>query len=171
MLTNNFKAAMALVLIRCGKNEGLLPVVAYNGTTYWLTPSSNIPNNPTGSFTTSASGNGICVGSGDTPEAATDYQLEEPISDNLQASVVQTVDVDASGNPFLMYDITITNSGGSAVTIREIGYRQSLYAATTEGGSGSNRTCLLDRTVLETPVTIEANGIATIRYTLKTVIV
>lgn len=170
MLTQNFINAMAMVLIRGSTNKGMLPLTAYNGTVYYLTPSQNIPVNLSQSFTLSTSSTGICVGSGDTAPAITDYQLEDPITSNLQASVVQYTDTDNNGNPYLQYDITITNNGGSDVTIREIGYRQNLHGATTLGGTGSNRVCLIDRTVLAEPVTIAANGIATIRYTLKTVI-
>jgi hypothetical protein len=171
MLTNNFNAMIAIVLQRCSTYKGLLPITAYNGTQYWINPGTNL-SSVTMTLTTSASGTGICVGTGNTAAAATDYQLESPITSGLTASVTQMVGVDGSGNPYLTFDVTITNTGSASVTIKEIGYRQNLSGATENGGSSvSNRVCLLDRTVLDEPVTIAAGGIGTIRYTLKTVIV
>ena len=172
MLTQNFINAIAMVLQRGSINKGLLPVTAYNGTVYYLSPSQAIPATATQSFTLSKSAAGICMGQGDTAPAVTDYQLENQIEYSLTGSVIQTVlDLDANGNPYIQFDIAVTNTADTAVTVREIGYRQSLYAATAVGGTGSNRVCLLDRTVLDTPVTIAPDGAATIRYTLKTVIV
>lgn len=171
MLTNNFKNAMAMVLQRCNTDQGMLPIVAYNGTTYYLSPSSAIPVSLTQTLALSESAAGICLGTGNTAAAVTDYQLEAPITAGLQASIVQAVDTDGSGNPYLQFDLTITNNSGGAVTIKEIGYRQNLRGATALGGTGSSRVCLLDRTVLDSPVTIPAGELGVIRYTLKTVIV
>lgn len=171
MLTNNFRNMMAMVLQRSSMDKGLLPCVAYNGTQYYISPSA-FPgiNSPTQSLTLTASSAGICVGTGDTAAAATDHQLEAPITAGLQASIVQTLDTDAGGNPVLMFDITVTNNNAEAVTIREIGYRQNIRGAATVGATGSNRVCLWDRTVLDTPVAIAARAIGVIRYTLKTII-
>lgn len=170
MLTNNFKNAIALVLQRGTTDKGLLPITAYNGTVYYLSPSAAIPANLTQTLALSESAAGISVGSGDAAATASDYELESQITAGLQASIVQTLDTDASGNPFIQFDMTITNNAANAVTISEIGYRQNLRGATAIGGTGSNRACLLDRTVLDTPVTIAAGGIGVIRYTLKTVL-
>lgn len=172
MLTQNFKNAIAMVLQRGSIDKGLLPITAYNGTTYYLSSSAAIPANLTQTLTLSVSAAGICMGQGDTAPALTDYQLERQIEYSLTGSVLQTVlDLDANGNPYIQFDIAVTNTADTAVTVREIGYRQNLRGSTAVGGTGSNRVCLLDRTVLDTPVTVEPGGAATIRYTLKTVIV
>lgn len=171
MITNNFKALAGLILTRSSSNKGVLPITAYNGTQYWLSPSSfPFLQSPTFSYTNSASSVGICVGSGNTPAAMTDYQLETPNTSGLSASIVQTFGLDNNSNPTLTFDITFTNTSTAAKTIREIGYRQNLNGATELNGSGSNRVCLLDRTVLDSPVTIEAGEIGVIRYVLKTIL-
>lgn len=171
MLTQNFINAMAMVLQRGSIDKGLLPITAYNGTTYYLSPSAAIPANLTQTVTMSESGAGICLGYGNRAAAVTDYQLESP-STALSATVTRTVlDLDANGNPYIQFDIAVTNTLEQTRTISEIGYRQNLRGSTTQGGTGSNRVCLFDRTVLDEPITIEPNEVVTIRYTLKTVIV
>ena len=56
---------------------------------------------------------------------------------------------------------TITNTGSSAFTIGELG----LIAATYTNVS-TNSKCLVERTVLDTPVTIPAGGIGQVEYTI-----
>ncbi len=172
MLTKNFKNLMAIILERSSVNIGLLPVVAYNGTEYWLvTNSSNsYPGSVTTSLTTSASGAGICVGSGSMAATENDYNLEAQITSGLSSSVIQNAGLDNDNNPYVTFDITITNTGNNDVIIREIGYRQNLYAATAQGGTSvSNRVCLLDRTILSAPITIPAGEFGVVRYMLKTI--
>lgn len=171
MLTKNFKTQMAMILQRSNNDVGLLPITAYNGTEYYISP-SGIPgiNSPTFTVATSASAAGICIGTGNTAATENDYQLETPITSGFNTSVTQVVALDVSGNPYLQFDITITNTSGAAMTISEIGYRQNVRGSTTQGSAGSNRVCLFDRTVLSSPVTIPAGENGVIRYTLKTVI-
>ena len=171
MLTNNFRNAMALVLEKCTTNKGLLPVVAYNGTTYYMSP-SNLSglNNPVQTLALDLNANGISLGTGTSAPSVADYALESQITSGISANITQSCGLDDLGNPYQAFDITISNSSGAAVTIAEIGYRQNLYAATTFGGTGSNRACLLDRTLLDDPVTIADGGIGVVRYTLKTIL-
>lgn len=55
---------------------------------------------------------------------------------------------------------TLTNNDVDSFTIREIG----LYDTST---TGINTSCLLERTILDEPVTIEPNGVAVITYTIS----
>lgn len=174
MRTKNFLNLMATIFERCGVSKGLLPVVGRDGVTYYVGPTtpgsgSGFPYSVALTFQTSAVGAGFCVGSGDTAATENDYELESMITSGISASVIASVDLDEDGNPTVNYDLVITNTGSAAITIAEIGFKQSLYTTTAEGGTSfSNRTFLLDRTVLDTPVTIASGDFAVIRYTLKT---
>lgn len=174
MLTKNFTNFMAMILDAYNSNSrsGLLPVKATNGTTYYLTGYFNgYPQNPTISLATSASSTGIHFGRGTTAPTEEDYALESLITSGLSISVSSSHSLDGSGNPALQLDITVTNTSSADITVGEIGYAQSLHASTAQGStSNAYRVCLLDRTVLDSPVTIPAGGYAVIRYTLKTIL-
>ena len=81
--------------------------------------------------------------------------------------------LDDDGNPYLRYDIMVTNVnniGGASITIGEIGYTQNAIVINA-AETGNDRICMmLDRTVLTTPVTLAPQEYALIRYTLKTVV-
>lgn len=176
MRTKNFKNLMAMMFERCGVSKGLLPAVGRDGVTYYVGPStpgnsSAFPYTGTWTLQTSANAAGFCVGSGTAAASENDYELAGMITSGLSASIVSNAFLDNDGNPSVNYDLTITNTGSAAVTIAEIGFKQNLYATTTEGGTSfTNRVFLLDRTVLSNPVTIQSGDYAIIRYTLKTVI-
>lgn len=174
MRTKNFKNFMAMIFERCGTAKGLLPVKDTNGTTYYVGPSSpgaQFPYSVTTTLQTSVSSAGFCVGSGSTEPTEDDYNLANQITSGLSASIVTNVYLDDDGNPAVDYDLMITNTGSAPVTIAEIGYKQTLYTTNANGGTSfGGHTCLLDRTVLSEPVTIEAGAYAVIRYTMKTTI-
>lgn len=174
MRTKNFLNLMALVFERCNITKGLLPCKDYTGATYYITPntfgnSSAFPYNAYQTIATSASSAGFCVGSGTTVATENDYTLVSQITSGISASVVTNPYLDSNGDPCVDFDLTITNTGSTPLTIAEIGYKQNIYCTTAQGStSASYRLCLLDRTVLDQPVTIQASDYAVIRYTLKT---
>lgn len=168
MLLTNFKHMMALILERTSVNKGLLPVRRYDGTTYYLCANS-LPwlSSPAYGLALSESATGICLGTGNTAATVDDYKLQTQITQGIQAAITQTLEL-ASGDPVLTFDIAVTNTSASDITVREIGYRQTLYASTLLNGGGGNQSFLLDRTVLAVPITIEAGNVGVIRYSLKT---
>lgn len=172
MRTKNFLNLMALVFERCNITKGLLPCKDYTGATYYITPNtfgSAFPYSATQTLTTSASSTGFCVGSGTTAATENDYNLESQITSGISSSVVVNPYLDDNNDPCVDFDLTITNTGSTPLTIAEIGYKQNIYCTTAQGGtSASYKLCLLDRTVLDQPVTIPASDYAVIRYTIKT---
>ena len=104
----------------------------------------------------------IRIGSGTTPATLSDYSLEAPITNNF--SVLEnkkTIGVDDDGY-WVTYKYVISNVGDNDMVIGEIGYfGYVLYNAS----AGSFY--LIDRTVLDTPITIPAGGTGTVTYTLK----
>lgn len=166
---------MALVLEsnNFGAIKGMIAVTGVNATTYYVANNinSSMPSSITGDFTLNASAAGISVGSGNTAATENDYQLENTITSGLSCLINRRCDLDANGNPFLQFDLMLTNTSGADITIKEIGYKQNLRCSDALNGvTLNNRLCLLDRTVLTNAVTIEPGDYAVIRYILKTVI-
>ena len=174
MLTKNFHALMALILTSNGNVvKGLLPVTdVTNFSSYAANQCySSMPGTVYTDFTLAANNAGISVGSGSTAASANDYQLESTITEGISVVMNRVTGKDNSGYPYLRFDIMIANIGESAVTVSEIGYKQSLRVCDTLGGTSiGNRTCLIDRSVLASPVTISPGDYAVIRYILMTVI-
>lgn len=101
---------------------------------------------------------GVIIGTGDTPPTIDDYCLSGDLITNFtySSSATKTIDNNQASIRVLY---TITNSGSDAFTIREI----ALKCGNTTGTSGQ---CLVERTVLDTPVTIEPGGVGQITYTI-----
>ena len=171
MVTKNLKNILAATLQASSVVCGTLPVKGVDGKVYYICPQfSKFPSSLTETFAASATAAGISIGRGDTAATDDDYNLESTITSGVSVSITsKTVGCDAPGAPFLEYVITVTNTGSSAISIKEIGYKQTVKAA-----SGPRRTTsadvitLIDRTVLDAPVTIEAGDAGVIDYTLKT---
>ena len=177
MITKNFKARVATLLqmsSTTGSPTALVPVKGINGSVAYAScySSNNFPHSVTTSVSFSSSSPGIHVGTGDTAATEDDYKLETQITSGMSAgSATPTYNVDGSGNPYLEYLFTLTNTTSSDIVVREIGYVQSLRVANTQGGSANTSAYFLfDRTVLDTPVTVPANDSAAIKYRLKTVL-
>ena len=172
MLTKNFKQVMKLVGVATTNNSdslGILPVTNYANTVRYARPVmqstfplgyyfSNIPN---------AAGAGVVFGSGTTPATENDYNVESAILSGLS---VPTPTVTYSyDNEKVARKLTyaVTNTSSSSITISEIGWRVKLNCTTSQGsGSTIEETVLMDRTVLDTPVTIPAGETRIIEYSI-----
>ena len=107
---------------------------------------------------------GVSFGTGTTPATASDYVIES-ILDNTQISVSTPSAVSFSRvDTYDEYSVTfgITNKTAEAITISEVG----LTACPNTGGSPYPFT-LVDRTVLDNPVTIPAGQSKQITYTIR----
>lgn len=179
MLTKNGKTALAIAAtvgnINIANNSyGLLPVKNYTGDVRYINSSNyNWPMTKSDpQFSLSYNNYGaILIGSGGTTATEDDYCLESLISAGLAGSVVKTYSLDTTNNKVtLVLDVTINNVSGSDITIREIGMIGRLSSTTVQNAStGSNVTqyMLIDRTVLDSPVTIAAGDSEVIRYTIS----
>lgn len=108
---------------------------------------------------------GIALGSGTTPPTIDDYYLENPLIDQ-GASYTATATVGGANNNNLFSTtslITVKNTGASAITIGELG----LWTTDTTSGTSKTNRFLLERTVLDTPVVIEPDGMGVIEYTIS----
>lgn len=106
----------------------------------------------------------ILLGTGTTAPTADDYCLESQITENLSCDSVSVSRTTTTKT----YTATFSNSGTSDMTVTEIGYalRMCYYIwSSTDIYTYDN--FLMDRTVLDTPVTIPAGESRTITYTLS----
>ena len=106
---------------------------------------------------------GVSFGTGTTPATASDYALESILGDT-QISVAAPNAVSYSqADTYEEYSVTfgITNKTTEAITISEVG----LTAAPVIGNP--DKYALVDRTVLDTPITIPAGQSKQITYTIR----
>lgn len=108
---------------------------------------------------------GVALGSGDTPVTEDDYTLDNQIlnlTGNYSSADPSVEYVDGVLISYIQY--TINNPTENDVIIREVGKFVTAYADTTAGVSGNTYRVLVDRRVLETPITVPAGQSAILRY-------
>jgi hypothetical protein len=103
---------------------------------------------------------GIVLGGGATQPTINDYKLESQITSGLSASVQKTTDENNSA----VYILTLTNTSDKDITVAEVGM---ILALSRSSGNNGTAGCLVDRTVLDAPITIPAGGLGVIDYTIK----
>lgn len=92
---------------------------------------------------------GISVGSGTGAAKATDYWLEKQITSGITGSIITNENtIDSSGNCF--GEVTLNIVAQSNIVIGELGWSAGWF--------------LLDRTVLDTPISLSAGQTASIKY-------
>ncbi len=71
--------------------------------------------------------------------------------------------------PYIKYDLTVTNTSANPLVVTEIGYKQTLSTSRYLGSTArENAVLLLDRCVLDTPVTIAPGDAGIVTYRLQT---
>ena len=104
---------------------------------------------------------GVILGDGDTAPTPGDYKLAgEIVTGFTYSKTLKRVVSDTAVTAKAIY--TITNTNSTEITIKEIG----LIGSATSAPSNGAAKILLDRTVLDTPVTIPAGGIGQVEYTI-----
>ena len=167
MITSGFKNAVSQMLSNGDTAKGLLPIKDVSGTTVYLADYDDFPYDVETGFTLTASAAGISVGSGSTAATENDYQLVTPITSGLTGVVTVDKGVE-SGSAYITLNIALTNTSGSSITISEICYKQEFKVASTQSGTTtSTAVCMVDRSLLNTPIAIAASGQAVLTYKLK----
>ena len=163
MLTNNYYAILinSQINLLSSENTVTLPLVSITGSTfspsarYWERLEFGVA--PKGGYSNIIFGDGIIQPTrGDTKLSGKEIEeLEIEIQSgsykNFEDKVIATK------------QLFIKNSGIDSVTVNEIGWTANIQ----EKGSSLNHTVLLDRTTLETPITIPAGKQAQINYTIS----
>lgn len=175
MITRNFENLLASLLEAPNANTfyGGLPVINVNGVTRFLSGSWRaFPYSVTGSAALDKTSAGISIGTGGSAESALDINLEQTITSGVTVSITAAHGCEAPGTLYKDYTLTVTNNGAEAIAIREIGYKQSLYIEAVPGpasaASDFSEVFLLDRTVLNPAVVIQAGDAGVIKYRLAT---
>lgn len=123
-------------------------------------------------FPSSAASNhyGVVFGDGSVEPALNDYKLSGTVLLSSDASgtgtCASTMDSNA-GEASLTGTYTITNKRDTEIVIREVGIMLEAKAATSPTGSLSSSYFLVERSLLDEPVTIPAGGFGQVVYTVK----
>lgn len=119
---------------------------------------------------TNAAPYGIAIGADGHEESEDDYTLGSQIT-TLTATITKTQYQDSENNKNTMrLDLVVSNNTSEDVTVREIGIFAQYNTMPTQGatvapGSAVNpRSIMMDRTVLEQPITIPVGEARIIRY-------
>ncbi len=106
---------------------------------------------------------GVRLGTGDAPATSDDYNFSGTLITGYSfTAVVKTQNSAESDKITAIY--TITNTSSSEITIKEIGIVAKMSSST--GAAQKRDMGLLERTVLDTPVTIPAGGVGQVEYTI-----
>ena len=97
----------------------------------------------------------LVLGSGNTPASVDDYKLESIITTSLSGSVSKSVD--DNGN--LVIVISVTNTSSAPIIVGEIGIPANCHNEST-----ARDLCLVERTVLDEPITLGAGESCFISY-------
>lgn len=171
MVTRNFLNILAMAL-QAGSDRGGVPGRAVNGESRYFNGTLSFLSSPTKDVTKDANAAGISVGTGNTAATEDDWQLESTLTSGINITLTATVyGNDAPGIPYVQYSVTVTNTGSEPITVKEIGYKQTVGSVRYPGAANdsSSKVFLLDRTVLDTPVTIAAGDAGIITYKLRTI--
>ena len=103
----------------------------------------------------------IVLGSGTTEPTPENYRLESQITTNLSCDSVSV----SRNTTVKTYTATFSNSGTSDITVTEIGYVSRILYTYSWNYIYDN--FLMDRTVLDTPITIPSGESRTVTYELS----
>lgn len=105
---------------------------------------------------------GVYFGSGATPPTREDFKLENPITSGLTITNPSSLvwGGDGNGNYSIAADFVLRNTTDAEIVVREVGF----VSAIVKSHDADFYPFLMERTVLETPVTIPAGEARLIEY-------
>ena len=166
MLTKNFYSFINLYLINPKGTQKFISTTgeeSSNNATQ-ISSASMPPLSSMTSYNTNSKKAGVCFGAGTTPADINDYNIKAPITTGLTVTTPSKTTENETAN-YKEYTATygVTNTKSDAITITEIGLKGLVYS----DSSGSSVAILVDRTVLDAPVTIPAGQSKQITYTIR----
>lgn len=165
MLTKNFHSCVAAKFYRKNIRNGLVAVdgtvcdVGYHQSAhnyeklfdyiYFLYPNA---------------GYGVRIGKGTTPATPNDHNLESMITSGFSTSNQSNASLSVDENGVSMFaTYAITNTSAEPLVISEIG----MFAEVMKTNTNATITVMLERTVLETPITISPGEAKSLTYTIR----
>lgn len=128
---------------------------SYNGNGYYAPQMCRVLKSLTSGL------GGVVFGTGNTPPTIEDYTLSGSIITTFSASVAVTKSVDDDGGSITgIY--TLVNTASDEITVSEVALLAPYYP-------GDGYMVMVERTVLDSPLVIPANGVGQITYTVKLV--
>jgi hypothetical protein len=100
---------------------------------------------------------GVVFGTGDTAPTFDDYKLSGDLVTTMSASASVVVTTEDDGYTYVA-TYTIANTGSADITIKEVGLILQ---------GRSNSSFLIERTVLDSPLTISVGGVGQLVYTIR----
>lgn len=110
---------------------------------------------------------GFCIGSGNTLPTENDYFLENQITTNFSMSIVDVRrGLDSNEKMYMEVNLVVVNTGSTNLVVREIGVVSNSIqtVASASATAAGNTDILIDRTILDTPITIEPTMAGAIIY-------
>jgi hypothetical protein len=165
MLLRNYYNQLFSIISEQVIENGLKTPDGTLGASYCPSSSSNLSNSIINSIrglngvSTSYSHRYLVVGSGSTPASVDDYMLESMITTSVSSGGISN-SIDNDGNFVIIANVK--NNGSSTITINEIGIPSNCY-----NGSSSSVVCLIERTVLDEPITLVAGESCFISYKVR----
>lgn len=154
MLTNNYYAAWC-----AGQGSGYPILTKSDGTTFGANESgwNRIQLGPAKACSE------IVFGTGTTPPTRDDYALSGTNITSSLSRQDETISKETLANGVkVIHSMFIKNTSSEPVTIGEVAWRQSFLYTSNNAYSG----ILLDRTVLQEPITIPAGEVGQINYSI-----
>lgn len=113
-------------------------------------------------------GTGYCFGSGNTPATVNDTTLSGDFIDTSSYNVSVSVNKDNSTQYMTNFETlyTITNISSEDITIGEVALCYYMQGRKTSNASMCYCPWIIERTALETPITIPAGGVGQVTYTI-----
>lgn len=112
--------------------------------------------------TTYTGSGGVVLGTGTTPPSMNDYRLSGELITTVTSTAVITKEFDESGATITAL-YTITNTGTDSITIGELGLKGNC----SNSYSSESYMVMWERTVLDSPVTIQPGGVGQVTYTIR----
>lgn len=111
---------------------------------------------------------GVSFGSGTTPPTLDDYKIESIFNNQqINASLTRRVrGIDSNGKPYMELTYIVTNKSNASITVSEVAtvtYNIAVCSSYSDT-SANNNDILIDRTLLDTPITIPVGDSASIKY-------
>ena len=114
---------------------------------------------------------GISIGTDNTSASKDDYNLKNTLTSNeVTLTMVDTIcEIDGNNNFNFICVLGIRNKTNNTININEVGWKANIYVSRFpfQRESGITTPILLDRTILETPLTLNSNETGTIKYQIR----
>ena len=169
MLLKNWYILRALKQLYITSEQLATPMVRYDGTTpttfypHYSQPIGYLGGLLSSVLNAASYQQGVLFGDGNAAVTINDHCLSGNVIPLLSTNVVISKTNEVSDSALIVKArYTITNVDSTDITIREVGLMEGYRYY----NGGSDAAILVERTVLDTPVTIPAGGIGQVEYTI-----